>query len=470
MVFDKTQYQIETMELEGEKICFRAFRKLVYVDKPKNEAFQSMNIFIPEVYLHGGKINGYTDETAPIFMPNGVGGYQPGELDEPGYDKWDRKKINSIFRALQHGYVVAVPAIRGRSQKDEKGEYNGKAPACIVDYKAAVRYLRKFSKEMPGDTEKIITNGTSAGGALSALMGATGNAVEYEPYLEEIGAAKERDDIFAASCYCPITNLEHADMAYEWQFDGIYDYHRKRMQKDEAGRPFFSAVDGRMNEEQIRLSKEQAALFPKYLNSLDLKSVEGTKLNLDAEGNGSFKDYIKMKVLESAQQALNQGEDVSEKAWVILEGEKVIDIDFQKYVRSITRMKTTLAFDDIEMLSPENNLFGNEKIDNRHFTEYSHKNSQTAGKMAEEKIIRLMNPMYYIGQEGVTTAKNWRIRHGVCDRDTSLAISAMLERALENNGYCVDYHLPWNTPHSGDYDLEQLFAWIDSICLYNDMI
>ncbi len=63
--------------------------------------------------------------------------------------KFEKGKINSIFRALQHGYVVAAPAIRGRVQKDEEEKYNGKAPACIVDYKAAVRYLHYFSKELP---------------------------------------------------------------------------------------------------------------------------------------------------------------------------------------------------------------------------------------------------------------------------------------------------------------------------------
>lgn len=46
----------------------------------------------------------------------------------------------------------------------------------------------------------------------------SGNAKEYEPYLKAIGAAEEKDDIFAASCYCPIHNLEYADATYEWLF------------------------------------------------------------------------------------------------------------------------------------------------------------------------------------------------------------------------------------------------------------
>ena len=33
------------------------------------------------------------------------------------------------------------------------------------------------------------------------------------------------DDIFAVSAYRPITNLEHADMAYEWRFKGVNERH-----------------------------------------------------------------------------------------------------------------------------------------------------------------------------------------------------------------------------------------------------
>ncbi|WP_422445100.1 hypothetical protein [Thermoanaerobacterium sp. DL9XJH110] len=131
---------------------------------------------------------------------------------------------NAALIALSKGYVVASPGVCGRTLKDENGLYTGKAPACNVDLKAAVRYLRYNDKIMPGSAERIISNGTSAGGALSALLGVTGNNMDYESYLEVIGAASERDDIFAASCYCPITSLDNADMAYEWQFNDINDY------------------------------------------------------------------------------------------------------------------------------------------------------------------------------------------------------------------------------------------------------
>lgn len=464
MKFDETQYEVEEMALSGECIRFRAFRNLVYVERPVNEDYQKMNIFAPEVYYEGGTVNGYRLETAPVFMPNSVGGYMPGELEEPGYDRWGTGHPNTVFRALQHGYVVAAPAIRGRTQKNAAGEFTGKAPACVVDYKAAVRYLHYFQDKLPGDESKIITNGTSAGGALSSLMGATGNHPDYSKYLEALGAADAGDDIYAASCYCPITNLEHADMAYEWQFLGVNEYRRRHMRMGEGGRPSFSNDDGKLTDTQIKVSAEEARLFPEYVNSLELQDKDGTLLTLDEKGDGTFKEYIQKVVLASAQKAIDRGIDVKEKAWLTLQDGKAVGMDFSGYVNEITRMKTPPAFDALGMDSAENSLFGNADIDFRHFTQYSLENSEVHGEMADLSIVKIMNPMNYIEDDKAHTVKYWRIRHGECDRDTSLAVSAMLAVKLENAGCKVDYHSPWNTPHSGDYDLEELFAWIDEIC------
>ena len=336
MKFDKENYTVEKYTFQHETIEFRAYRNRVYVDKPVSEEFQRMNVFAPEGYFRGESINGYTIDTAPIFMPNQVGGYMPGKLDEPRCTLWKNQEVpNSIFRALQHGYVVAAPAIRGRVQQNETGEYIGKAPACVVDYKAAVRYLRHFAGELPGDVEKIITNGTSAGGALSSLMGATGNHSDYESYLEKIGAADERDNIFAASCYCPIINLEHADMAHEWQFLGVNDYYRMHMQMDEGGRPSFTPEDGMMSEQQIRVSEELAKQFPEYLNSLVLKEKNGNILELDKDGNGSFKEYMKRVVLKSAQKAMDAGIDLSDKKWLEIKDKKAVGMNWYEYVKDI---------------------------------------------------------------------------------------------------------------------------------------
>lgn len=458
MIFRSEDYKVEEYTLFGETIHCRAWRDIPYVDRPVVPEYQRLNLFAPEVYYHGGTINGYTLATAPVFVPNTVGGYMPGPADEPREDRHNPGQGNAVFQALRHGYVVAAPAIRGRSQA------GGQAPACIVDYKAAVRWLHAFADRLPGNEDRIITNGTSAGGAISALMGATGDHPDYEPYLKELGAAQASDAIFAASGYCPITNLDHADMAYEWEFAGVYDYHRKHMRKSEGGRPGFEAIDGTLTERQRRISQELAAAFPAYVNSLGLKDENGAPLTLDADGNGSFKAFLERTVLDSARRAMAKGIDVSGKPWLRMRGGQPVAMDFGAYVREITRMKTAPAFDDVTMTSPENNLFGTADAPYRHFTAYSMAHSLPEGSMAPAQLIRLMNPMEYLSDAAAVKASHWRIRHGECDRDTSLAISAILTLKLREYGYPVDYHSPWDTPHAGDYDLDELFAWIDAIC------
>lgn len=47
---------------------------------------------------------------------------------------------------------------------------------------------------------------------MSALVGATANQEAYEEYLDAMGAAKAKDNVFGAICYCPITDLDLADM------------------------------------------------------------------------------------------------------------------------------------------------------------------------------------------------------------------------------------------------------------------
>lgn len=485
--FDENRYEVKTYELEGHSIVCRSFLGIDYCKNPV-DPIQKLNLFVPELYYHGGEKNGYSLHTAPIFMPNTVGGYMPGPADEPGYDH--KGRINAVFRALEHGYVVVSAGVRGRTSGKrsteffeggtaqingtDTGKMVGRAPALIVDMKAAIRYLRYNKDRIPGNTERIITNGTSAGGALSALAGATGNSKDYVPYLEAVGAAEERDDIFAASCYCPIHNLEHADAAYEWLFCGCNEFYRTKNIKTENGIqkvPF----TGKMTDKQVKLSKELKMQFPSYLNSLKLTAPDGESLTLDESGEGSFKEYIRHMLLESAQRELDtrdssvrlaalavEGSDIEKQSCLTIENGKVLDIDWEAFVKTITRMKAAPAFDALDLRSPENEEFGTENIDAKHFTEFSFAHSEADGVLADEKLIQMLNPTAYIGE--ADTAGHWRIRHGAFDRDTSLAIPVILAVLLENKGFSVDFHLPWGLPHSGDYDLEELFAWIDGLC------
>lgn len=233
--FNATNYTTKTLTVDGQSVTYRAYENIVYVKNPVDTNYEIMNVYVPEEYFHGKSIGSYTADTAPIFFPNNVGGYMPatpattesgkgmgmgaggpgGDMNlspdnesatdtvaNAGTDK--EESPSAIAVALSKGYVVASPGARGRTTQDENGTYTGKAPSAIVDLKAAVRYLRYNDEIMPGDAEKIISNGTSAGGALSTLLGATGKNAEYDPYLKAIGAADERDDVFAVSAIHPL--------------------------------------------------------------------------------------------------------------------------------------------------------------------------------------------------------------------------------------------------------------------------
>ena len=403
----------------------------------------------------------------------------PGAASKPGQGM--ERLNNTMAKALARGFVVAAPGARGRTLKGADGKYTGKAPAVIVDLKAAVRYLRFNDKAMPGNAERIVSNGTSAGGALSALLGATGNSADYEPFLKALGAADVRDDIWAVSAYRPITNLDNADTAYEWLLGDLKETKDTMMPPPggPAGAPPANGApqglpggaggpwgaphsgSGPLSTGQIALSSQLRALFPAYVNGLGLKTTDGIPLNLDADGNGTFKDFVKSCLMASAQRALKNGADLSNMTWVKIGNGTVTDIDWDGYILHAGRKKAVPSFDALDLSSGENNEFGTDTVENCHFTAFGQAHSTVAAAgAADPALVRMMNPMNYIGVAETSTAKFWRIRHGTMDSDTAIAIPVILAARLSNAGCTVDFALPWDRPHSGDYDLDELFAWI----------
>ncbi len=462
---NENNYEVRTMTMGDITIRFRAFENLIYVKHPVDLEHQKLNLYIPEAYYEGKTINGYTGKTVPIFFPNASGAYASGPADHPGlnFRLWGRGKPNGIFFALAAGYVVAAPGSRGRTVQDQYGNFIGCAPAPIVDLKAAVRYLRHNKDRIPGNTNCIISNGTSAGGALSALLGTSGNSSEYEPYLERLGAAEERDDVFAASCYTPIMDLEHADMAYEWMFHGVNHY-ELHITKSINGELRESFVPGDMTQEQIRQSDYLVAQFATYINSLGLKNEKDQVLTLAPDGTGSFLDYVTSFVISAAQTALKENIDLSKIPWITIKDGTITSLDLAKHAQYATRMKQLPAFDHWDLSSPENELFGTANCQFQHFTQYGQIHSTAGGTLCDPHMVSLMNPLTFAKGDRSQVSPHWRIRFGTLDRDTSMAISVILATTLRQAGFDVDYSMPWGIPHAGDYDMDKLFAWIDSIC------
>ena len=459
--FAADKYTAKTAEVNGATIAYRAYEGIPYVNKPVEPEYQQINIYIPEAYYEGGSINGYTAKTAPIFLPNQIGGYMPAKPGVPGERRHgDQQGADAMQTALAKGYIVASPGASGRTSP------TGKAPAAIYDLKAAVRYLRHNDAAMPGDAEKIISNGTSAGGALSILLGASiTDGDERKLFVEIMGAADARDDIYAVSAYCPISILEHADAAYEWEFNGVHDYEKMdiTMLDYKVERKL---VKGTLDAAEQRVSDELKAQFPAYVNSLGLKNAQGEPLTLNADGSGSFRDYVAAFVAAAANAELQKGTDPAalqaENPWLTIDGNHVKNVDFAAYAKAMGRQKTPPAFDALDLSSGENQLFGDANQDTRHFTAYSAANSAVKGAGSAGRVaVKKMNPLSYISEK--TVPQHWRIRVGTKDRDTSHAIAAILAAKLQNSGKNVDMAMPWGVPHSGDYDLDELFAWMDGV-------
>lgn len=191
----------------------------VYCEKPVLPEVQHLVIYAPAAYMTAtengtvlnpdGKVISstgavYTAENAPMLLHNTSGGYSSSTI----------QPVDMTY--LNEGYIHVTIATRGKETKNAAGEYIGQFPALIVDMKAGIRFLKYFDAELPGNSQRIISRGFSSGGAVSAMLGASGNSAIFTPYLEEIGAYNATDDIFITLSSAPITNLSSADASYEW--------------------------------------------------------------------------------------------------------------------------------------------------------------------------------------------------------------------------------------------------------------
>ena len=474
LAFDVKNYESMSTTVDNKEIKYRAFEYIPYVANPIDIDQQYMNIYVPEEYFNNGTVNGYNTQTAPIFMPNAVGGYMPSQAMTP---KVENGKPNSVVYALSRGYVVASPATRGRTNKASDGNFIGKAPAVIVDLQAATAYLHANDSTMPGNANRIITNGTSAGGAVSLLQGAAGNSSDFQPYLQALGAATAATNVYAVSAYAPITNLDAADMAYEWSYNGITSFNKVSMGQGElpqanvggnSAPPQRTMQRVNLNADDVAYSNLLNEHFPDYVNNLQLHDSVGRVLKLDKNGNGTFKNYVKEFIVAAANKAQAKGTDLSKHTYLVRDNKTgtIKDINWEAYNQFVSRSKAPGAFDSRSNDSGENNLFGTSTTDNNHFTITAALHDTTSNPEAyvqNAKVVTMMNPMNYLGSPAATNAQFYRIRYGTADSNTSVAIPLIVGTRAQNLGYKVDMATPFDVNHSGDYDLDELFNWMDNI-------
>ena len=493
----------------------RYLKGVVYCETPKEQNLQNFNLFVPKAYLNeDGSVNlegvcgRFTAETAPIIMQSSVMGYSEapaGMLRADG--RGPDQKLATAF--LASGMIYCSVGVRGRQTQDAQGNYVGKAPALLTDVKAALRFYRHNKTHLPGNTDRIIFVGVSAGGNLAALVGSTCDRAEFEPGLREIGAVMDESDaVYASQCYCPITALSHADMAYEWMFRGQYKTEGTPI--DPAGKTLTAF--------QRRLSEELAVRYIRYVNDLGLSDpATGQALTLGSDGrSGTFYDALLRELEASATKYLRLirenspkvisctpaqyvsgdytmvrhtpgGDQVSpgidKSTWLSWDGEAAHITGLSPMLLGVAkRMKNCPAFDSLDLQEFENEEFGPSSQKLSHFNrmmasvlealqndfpEESEKYLPTYRAIQDDPLLmeqeKLLNPHSFIGTGTENLCSHFRIRAGSMDPHTSFSTAMLLAYNLKRAGADVDFAFVWEAKHGVcDYEGE-LMEWIQSI-------
>ena len=257
---------------------------LRYVATPQASDYETLGIYVPGAYFTGkdngngtytvtvnasGTVGSFTAATAPTVFPVNTPGYSAQKPPtEYSYD--------TIKAYMEAGFIYVHAGLRGKDSNSQT--YSGNAPWGVADLKAAVRYRRYNSAAVPGDAAKVYVFGHSGGGAQSAVAGASGDSELFAPYLAVLGAATTdtsgkalSDAVAGAMCWCPITSLDSANAAYEWNMGQ------------------FASSDTRAEGTWTRAySQDLAAAFPTYLNGLKLTDSQGKPLTLESSSQGTY--------------------------------------------------------------------------------------------------------------------------------------------------------------------------------------
>ena len=428
---------------------------LFYCASPADETYEQMGIYVPSAYLtknsdgsysinSSGTCNGYTAATAPIVVPVNTSGYSAQSAPSG--------TSSTAATYTDEGFIYLWPGCRGRSHG---------APLGVTDLKAAVRYYRYLAAQskVPGNTDLIFSFGHSGGGAQSAIFGASGNSSLYDDYLNAIGANMDyKDNLAGSMCWCPITNLDQADAAYEWNMG------------------LTRSVSGN----DLSISKGLAAEFATYVNAIGFKHPStGETLTLSSTDDGyyqsgSYYEYT-MEVINDAVSRYNSYNSASVSSYTTTDASALSS--FASSYKNAT--KGLGAFDDYDGKGQaENTLMGISGTAG-HFDKYlaelistcassyyssftsdlASTNVDAVGKTVETRLM-MYTPLYYLidnstyysggGSTISNVAPYWRIRSGIKQEDTALNTEINLALALQAHSSVksVDFETIWGQGHT----------------------
>ena len=495
---------------------------LRYVATPQAADYETLGIYVPGAYFTGkdngngtytvtvnasGAVGSFTAATAPTVFPVNTPGYSAQKPPtEYSYD--------TIKAYMEAGFIYVHAGLRGKDSNSQT--YSGNAPWGVADLKAAVRYRRYNSAAVPGDAAKVYVFGHSGGGAQSAVAGASGDSELFAPYLAVLGAATTdtsgkalSDAVAGAMCWCPITSLDGANAAYEWNMGQ------------------FASSGTRAEGTWTRAySQDLAAAFPTYLNGLKLTDSQGKPLTLESSSqgtylSGSYYDHLVVVIQKSLNDFLaattfpytpsstemagmepgggGQGsaesttyKTVEEYIAFLNSSSQWVTYDASKKTATITGLqgfvasqknasKDVGAFDGVGRAQTENLVMGSGE-NKQHFSSLSREViskgqsrysglsgwNKDYGVAAYEKDlaakdsvgtdmvtrVAMYDPLYYLTQDSKgrgssTIAPAWRIRTGITQGDTASTVEVNLALALQQAGAGnVDFATIWGQGHT----------------------
>jgi len=456
---------------------------LFYCQSPADETYEQMGIYVPSAYLtknsdgsysinSSGICNGYTAATAPIVVPVNTSGYSAQSAPSGS--------SSTAATYTEEGFIYLWPGCRGRTHG---------APLGVTDLKAAVRYYRYLADQgsVPGDPDLIFSFGHSGGGAQSAIFGSSGNSSLFDDYMTAIGANTDfKDNICGSMCWCPITNLDQADGAYEWNM---------------------GLTRSSLSSANQSISEGLAASFAEYINAIGFKHPDsGETLTLSSTDDGyyqsgSYYEYT-MEVINDAVERYNSYNSASVSTYSTTSSSALSS--FASSYKNAT--KDLGAFDEYADLgSAENTLMGIAGTAG-HFDKYlaelvntyassyyssftsdlASTNTDAVGKDVETRLM-MYTPLYYLvdnstyydgGGEGSSdVAPFWRIRSGIKQEDTALSTEINLALALEarDDVQSVDFETIWGQGHTEAEDTgdasSNFIEWVNEcVSAYNSGI
>lgn len=471
-----------------------------------NVQYQTMLIYVPKDYLttdEGGNVtginyeatvNGYTAKTAPIVYWNECGGWrssQPGACDTS---------------YIEAGMIYVAAGARSRDATAEDGIKSGKAPTQIVDLKSGVIQLRANRDVIPGNTDCIVSGGGSGAGEMSSVLGASGNMPEYYEYMYQSGtlgvtqnedgsySSVFPDDIYGAQCYCPIADLENADLAYAWWWCDL---------TGAGGEKYGNST---FSDFELRLQELEAEAFVAYINGLNLKDSDGNALTLTGLRSGSYYDSVLRNLSDALNAAVVAGNIDPENSysnqdtWLAQNEDGTWQVtDLKGFMVGTglvnSRGKDIPGFDTFG-LTAENDAFGYSDVRAVHYSksvaavlEANYEELSQLDGFADADVdeyisqalyseestyishqVNLMNATeILLGNDGfmsVDPAPFWRVRSGTSDQHTSFTIGYNLCLAAEMAGLDSDYHLVWNMGHGNSEGTSTgtFVEWIQEIC------